>query len=644
MRLLERAGRLIAAIAVTVSFGAASALAGAPFSFADTPGKLPKTVVPVHYTLDLKPDLDRLTVTGSQVVEIDVKAPTDRLLLNTVRTTFASAVVDGIGTATVSFDPGEKSATLTFTRELGVGRHTVRIAFTSQINQRPGGPFRIEYRRGLLRKRIFSTHLQPNEARELFPSWDEPSFKATFDLTVTVPRSFLAVSNMPVASEQPIAGNLKRVTFQRTPVMPTYIFALITGELERTTLDVDGITLGVVALPGKQAEARFALENGAALLRFFNDYTGFKYPLPKLDLLALPRPAGEAHENWGAITFNEDRLLVGSSMQPSARRSIFRLVAHEMAHQWFGNLVTMAWWDNVWLNEAVATWIETKAPEQLQPEWPNWLTAASSKQRAMAADAAKSAYPVHRKVDTDREMNAMFDVMTYNKGAAVVRMLESYLGEHAFRDGVRRYLARHAYSNTMPADLWRALEEASGKSVEPLAAAYIERVGIPLIIAEGACVDGRQRMRLTQDRFTIRNPDAEPQRWQVPIVLGPAAGEPRPEVTVLDGTGEIAAGACDEVVKLNVGNSGYYRVEYDATTHTKLAKAIAAMSPADRINLLADTWALVEAGRKPLAAYTELVGNLPADDDHSVWERIVRYAVRSEERGKRRDGRAPREE
>src|SRR5262249_8176302 len=236
------------------------------------------------------------------------------------------------------------------------------------------------------------------------------------------------------------------------------------------------------------------------------------------------------------------------------------------------------------------------------------------------------------------------DVMTYNKGAAVVRTLETYLGEHAFRDGVRRYLARHAYSNTTPADLWRALEEASGKPVEALAAAYIERAGIPLIIAEGACVDGRQRRSLPQDRFTVRNPDAEPQRWQVPIVLGPAAGEPRLEVAVLDGTGEIAAGACDEVVKLNLGNSGYYRVEYDAATHTKLAKAIAAMSPPDRINLLADTGARVEAGRKRAAAYAELVDNLPADDDRSVWERIVRYAVRSDERGEGREGRAPPDE
>src|ERR1043166_176862 len=448
------------------------------FSPADAPGKLPKTVVPTHYAVDLTPDIEKLTIAGSEIVEIDVKTPTDRLVLNAVRMTFASAVLDGVDAAKVSFDAAEETVTLTFPTEIAAGRHILRLAFSARINEHVGGPFRVDYQIGQVRKRMFATHLQPDEARQVFPSWDEPAFKATFDLTVTVPKNFIAVSNMPVASEVPLSGGLKRVSFQRTPPMPTYIFGLVAGELERTTLEAEGVTIGVVATPGNADNARYALESAATLLKFYNDYTGVDYPLPKLDLIAIPGPAGAAHENWGAITFNEDstddRLLLKPSPAPDGRRGIFMLLAHEMAHQWFGDLVTMAWWDSVWLNEAFVTWMETKAVERFNPDWPGWLYGAGDKQSAMDIDAGPSAHPVQRRADTKREMNSMFDVITYNKGAAVVRMLENYLGEKDFREGVRRYMTKHQYSNTVPADRWSALEEASGKPVAPLGEPYID--------------------------------------------------------------------------------------------------------------------------------------------------------------------------
>src|SRR4051794_5726586 len=256
MRSIGHTVRVLACVMMASALAVAAAHAGSPFSFNDVPGKLSKTVVPIHYAIDLKPDLDNLTIAGSEAVELEVKAPTDKLVLNAVRMTFSAASIDGVGNARVAFDADAETVTLTFPQPLEVGRHTLRIVFTARINERVGGGARSEYRWGERRKRMFLTHLQPDEARQVFPSWDEPAFKATFDLTVTVPRNFLAVSNMPVAQEAAVAATLKRVSFRRTPVMPTYIFALVAGELERTTVEIDGVTIGVVSAPGKGASAR----------------------------------------------------------------------------------------------------------------------------------------------------------------------------------------------------------------------------------------------------------------------------------------------------------------------------------------------------------------------------------------------------
>jgi aminopeptidase N len=640
--LLDRAGSLLASALLVVLLATGSSSAEPTFSFAATPGKLPKTVVPIHYSLDLQPDLDKLTLAGAEIVDIEVFEPTDRLVLNAVNLTVDVAAIEGdAGTAIqIVPDTGAETVTIIFPQTIGIGRHKLRIGFSAHINRFGRGLFVVDYPTSDSRTRMISSHLEPADARRIFPGWDEPAFKASFDLTVTVPEKFLAVSNMPIANEHPVGGGRKRVAFERTPRMASYLFVLAAGELEQLSGDMDGVTISVVTTRGKSANGRYALDEAMSLLKYYNDYFGVKYPLPKLDLIAVPGGFGGAMENWGGITFFESRLLFDPSVTAAdARRRIFSILAHEMAHQWFGNLVTMAWWDNLWLNEGFASWMQNKAAEELHPEWQTWLNASGAKQGAMAEDARRTTHPIQQPVANETEAMAVFDTITYSKGQAFIRMLEGYLGEDAFRDGIRHYMKQHSFSSTTTADLWRALEAASGKPVATVAAAYTEQAGVPLVHADISCVGDEQRVALRQDRFSIHDPDAKPQRWQVPIAIGSFRAS-RPAATVLlDGASEIKAGPCDGPVKLNLGDVGYYRVQYDAATQAVQARSIGALAPADRVNLLADTWALVEAGRGAPESYFDLVERLSEEDSRAVWDQITRTFSRIDHLERGRPGR-----
>src|SRR5215475_10628511 len=475
---------------------------------------------------------------------------------------------------------------------------------------------------------MISSHLEPADARRIFPSWDEPAFKASIALTVTVLQAFLAVSNMPVVSEEPVGDGKKRVAFQPTPRMSSYLFVLAAGELERATADADGVTVGVVATRGKGEHGRYALDTAVGLLRYYNKYFGIAYPLPKLDLIAVPGGFGGAMENWGGITFFESRLLFDPATSASdARRGIFNIIAHEIAHQWFGDLVTMAWWDNIWLNEGFASWMQAKAAEALHPDWQTWLNSNGFKQAAMSEDARRTSHPIQQPIANESEALAAFDSITYAKGQAIIRMVETYLGEDAFRAGIRAYMKQHAYSNTTTADLWGALEAASGKPVAAVAAGFTEQPGIPLVIAQSSCVSDTQRIALRQERFTIHDPAPKPQYWQVPVALGGVSGAARNTV-LLDGATEVAAGHCGDAVKLNPEDVGYYRVQYDAAMLAALTRSMDRLAPADRANLLGDSWALVEAGRAAPATFFDLVERVIGDDNRAVVEQIIRPLTR----------------
>src|SRR5216683_134403 len=641
---IARAVRHLAAgLAATVVLAlllSGKAVAEPGYSFDTTPGKLPKAVIPLHYAIELTPDLASLQLEGVEAVDIEVREPAARLTLNAVNITLGAATVDDDAQrADVALDAATETATLTFPKALTAGPHRLRIGFTARINAFGRGLFFVDYPTDNGVKRMLSSQLEPADARRIFPCWDEPAFKATFALTVTVPRTFLAVSNMPVAREEPVAPDKKQVAFAPTPKMSSYLFVFAAGELERLTAETDGVTVGVVTTAGKREQGRFALENAVKLLDYYNDYFGIKYPLPKLDLIAVPGGFGGAMENWGGITFFESRLLFDPSTNPdTARRGIFSVLAHEMAHQWFGDLVTMGWWDNLWLNEGFASWMQEKAAEHFYPQWQTWLNGYGQKQYAMALDARRTSHPIQQPVADDSEAMAAFDGITYNKGQALIRMLENHLGERAFRSGIRKYMAAHAYGNTTTADLWQTLESAAGKPVTGIAASFTEQDGVPLIVAETSCSGDMQRMTLRQDRFVIipaassaassEGTVRPPRTWQIPIAVGPLRATPPAEVLLAEGSTEIAAGSCGEAVKVNRGDVGYYRVEYGPNSRAALTRSLAPMTPGDRLNFVADSWALVQAGRAEPPSYLALIEAIGVHDHRAVWDQVITSLTR----------------
>ena len=525
----------LAAFAMLFAAQSGAAVAETTFNFAATPGKLPKNVVPTHYTIELLPELEDLSLSGRETVDIEVREATDRVVVNAVNMTLSIADADGNAQATVALDAAAETATLTFAQPLAAGPHTLHLTFKAQINRFSRGLYTVDYPTEHGKKRMIASQLEPADARRIFPCWDEPAFKASFELSVIVPKDFLAISNMPVVSEQDVNAQTKRVAFAPTPKMSSYLFVLAAGELERLSGEADGVSIGVVTTKGKREQGRFALDSAIKLLGYYNDYFGEKYPLPKLDLIALPGGFGGAMENWGGITFFESRLLFDpATSAPDARRGIFIILAHEMAHQWFGDLVTMAWWDNLWLNEGFASWMQAKAADHFFPQWQVWLNADAEKQRAMSVDARRTTHPIQQPVANESEAMAVFDGITYSKGQAFIRMLESYLGEDAFRDGIRTL---HVGARLQQYDHGRSVGGARGgiRQAGRRHRRRLYRAGQacrwssarrPATAASNACA-------LTQERFTIHDPDAAPARWQVPVTYGPAAAPAKTPNVVL---------------------------------------------------------------------------------------------------------------
>jgi aminopeptidase N len=605
------------------------------FAFDATPGKLPKTAVPQRYDIDLTPDITHLTIAGRETVEIALRQPAAQITLNAVNIAIDEATVDdGAQRASVALDAAAETATLSFPQALPAGAHRLSLRFTAKINSFDRGLFFADYPTDNGIKRMISSQLEAADARRIFPCWDEPSFKASFALTVTVPQSFLAVSNMPVAREDQAADELKRVTFAPTPKMSSYLFVLTAGELERVTADAGAVSVGVVTTKGKSDKGRFALDEAVRLLGYYNDYFGTAFPLPKLDLIAVPGGYGGAMENWGGITFFESRLLFDPSTDSDdRRRDIFSVVAHEMAHQWFGDLVTMGWWDNLWLNEGFASWMQEKAAEHFHPQWRSWLNGYRQKQFAMALDARRTSHPIQQKVADESEAMLAFDGITYSKGQAFIRMLEAYLGERPFRDGIRAYMAAHAYSNTTTADLWQALELATGKPVAAIASPFTEQAGVPLVIAETDCQNDLQQLALKLERFAIipersfsgsaaeKSLPAVP--WKLPLAFAPVDAGASPKAVLLDGTTNIATGPCGLPLKVNFGDIGYYRVSYGPRSSAALAAALDRMAPQDRLNMLADRWAMVAGRRAEMGSYLALVERLTPGDQRAVWDQVI---------------------
>src|SRR4051794_4043565 len=457
--------------ALTFSLAACAAAgtdrpAAVPVAGRQIPTQLPSNVRPLQYALWITPDAANLVFSASALIDIEVKAPTREIILNAADLTFRKVTLaplaggEAVAASDVSTDAPAQTATFRFPATVAPGRYRLAIDYAGKIHTQAAGFFALDYDSAAGRKRALFTQFEASDARRLFPSWDEPQFRTPYNLTITVPADRDVVANMPQAGARQQPGGLKTVTFQRTPPMSSYLVFLGIGEFDRITTTAAGTEIGVVAKRGSGANGRWAMESAARILPFYNSYFGTPFPLPKLDNVAGPGSSQffGAMENWGAIFSFESALLLDPAITSEAsRQRIFEVAAHEMAHQWFGDLVTMAWWDDLWLNEGFASWMATKATAAIHPEWETALDRVGDRESAMTLDSLRTTHPVVQHIATVDQMSQAFDSITYQKGQAVITMMEDYVGADAWRRGVQAYIRAHKYSNAQTDDLWASV-------------------------------------------------------------------------------------------------------------------------------------------------------------------------------------------
>ena len=607
-----------------------------PFSFKDTPGKLPKEVVPTDYSIRIVPNIDALEFSGTETVKLDVRNPVHRLVLNALEMEISDASLDGkvLPKSAIQIDRENELIILALPSELAAGNHRLALSFSGKINQQGQGLFYMRYQEQgspavAEKKFMLGTQFEATDARRFFPCWDEPAFRARFQLTTVVPGNWVAVSNMPIESEKKIAGG-KEVRFAATPPMSSYLNVFVAGEFDLIESRIGPTQIRVIATKGKAELGRYALEATAQILQYYNDYFGVPYPLPKLDQIALPGGFGGAMENWGGITYYESALLFDpKNSSAETKQIIYEVIAHEMAHMWFGDLVTMAWWDNLWLNEGFASWMGTKCTSHFNPQWEVWMRRETprdptrrvgiAKEAAMEGDARSTTHPIQQPVATEAEANSAFDDITYKKGQSFLRMLESFLGEDVFRDGIRRYIAAHKYSNSTTADLWNALSEASKKPVGEIAAGWTEQPGFPLVRVKR---EAEGKVRLTQERFAVNFKNAPPLQWKIPLTYS-LVGEAPATLLMTSKIGNLQNIPADRALKLNVNGAGNYRVEYDEPSWNLLLEALPKLGVEDRVDLLSDAWALVQPDRASVSLYFGLVEKLPPSTELAEREQII---------------------
>ncbi|HEX8573919.1 MAG TPA: M1 family metallopeptidase [Allosphingosinicella sp.] len=632
MRLLAAASLAALALAgaARASDPAAPAVPAAPAAARpQVPTQLPTKVRPVSYGILIQPDAANLRFKGSVLTHIEVIEATDEIVMNAADLDFQSAelvsrVYDTTEASGISTDPGKQTVTVRFARPIPPGRYRLGLEYTGRIYTQAAGLFALDYDSPKGRKRALFTQFEAPDARRMFPGWDEPQFRTPYSLTVTVLPGQDAISNMHQAASDLQSDGRRMISFHTTPPMSSYLLFLAVGEFDRITTTAAGTELGVVTKKGDGEKGRWALESSARILPWYNDYFGTPYPLPKLDNVAGPGSSQffGAMENWGAIFSFESILLVDPAITTEARRqSIFEVAAHEMAHQWFGDLVTMAWWDDLWLNEGFASWMATKATAALHPEWEPELGNVEGRELAINLDSVASTHPVVQRVSTVEQISQAFDAITYRKGEAVITMLEDYVGEDAWRRGVQDYIRTHKLGNTRTDDLWRAVEGAAGKPVTAIAHDFTLRPGVPLIRVEGgACRGASTAVRLRQGEFSRDRRDRRPGAWRVPVIAATAGGaEVRTLVT--GGSGALSVPGCGPLV-VNSGQTGYYRTLYAPALLDRLTAGFGRLNPIDQIGLLADNWGLGLAGYQSAAEALDMVDAVPAGANPQVWKRV----------------------
>ncbi|XP_041987811.1 puromycin-sensitive aminopeptidase [Aricia agestis] len=601
--------------------------------------RLPKNVVPKHYELRLVPNLEKFSFTGKTRVKVSINTPTKEIVLNSLDLELTNVKLqlgengspEVLDPTEVRLTPEEETAVITFDKPLPIGDAFLVCEFTGEINDKMKGLYRSKYlTQGGEERYAAVTQFEATDARRCFPCWDEPAIKATFDITLEVPADRVALSNMPLKEEK-IDGDKKVMHFDTTPIMSTYLVAVVVGEydyVEKTSKD--GVLVRVYTPVGKSKQGLFALEVAAKVLPYYKEYFDIAYPLPKIDLIAIADFAPGAMENWGLVTYRETCLLVDEEHTSAVRRQwIALVVGHELAHQWFGNLVTMEWWTHLWLNEGYASFVEFLCVNHLFPEYDIWTQFVTETYiRALELDCLKNSHPIEVPVGHPSEIDEIFDDISYNKGASVIRMLHRYIGDDDFRKGMNIYLTSHQYKNTFTEDLWAALEEASKKPVGEVMSTWTKQMGFPMVEVSSKQEGANRVLTLTQQKFCADGSKGGDILWMVPITISTQENPSKVALSIVleKKTQEVVLENVSEEswVKLNPGTVGYYRTRYPGGMLEQLVRAVrdGSLPPLDRLGLLDDCFALVQAGHTNTAESLKLMEAFTNETNFTVWSSI----------------------
>jgi len=592
------------------------------FDFATAPGALPKDVLPSRYRLQFELDPASSGFSASAAIALRVLEPVPSIVLHAheLQADSVTLVAADGSRQTLRVGPGAPPQTWQLTpldaSPLAAGDYTLNIAYRGAVQKTSQGLFGVSYAAQGQPQQMLATQLQAVYARTLFPSFDEPAFRSVFEIAVTAPSGYEVLSNMPLLLSETVAGGqLHR--FEATPSMPSYLVALAVGRFDTLQGRAADVPLRIFTAPGKREQARYAMTVTQQVVPYYNDYFGLAYALPKLDQLAVPGVRDGAMEDWGLISYTEPAILFDpAKSSPQTQRGAFNTIAHEIAHQWFGNLVTAASWEEIWLNEAFATWMADKATVRFNPAWQSELHRRGWIDRAMAIDATSATRAIRSGPVQESAVFDVFDTITYSKDGAVLSMLEQWLGPDVFRRGLADYMQAQKFSNATAGDLWHHMGQASARNVAQVAASWTDQPGFPLLRVASRCVAGQTRVTLAQQRFWLAPQAPGPALWQVPVLL--SRGAQQASTLVSQHEQSVSFEGCTrQPVLANAGGAGFYRVEYAAADLRRVIAGFARLAPADRVALLSDSFALAQAGRLPFTTYVDLLSALPRVTDAS---------------------------
>lgn len=590
--------------------------------------RLPSYIVPIGYDITLKPDLKNFTFGGAETIIFTSLKKTKEITLHSkdidIETVSLARNSEKFFAEKIIYNQKEDTATFLFKKYINTGKHKLNIVFKGILNDKMRGFYSSKYFLNEIEHRMATTQFESTDARRAFPCFDEPALKAIFHVSLIIPKGKTAISNtMPVKIEEHEAG-FEVVRFSPTPTMSTYLLAFIVGDFEFLESKTKrNVSVRVFTTPGKLHQAKFALECAMKTLDFYEEYFDINYPLPVLDMIAIPDFQAGAMENWGAITYRENALLVDENNSSASNKQWVALViAHEIAHQWFGNLVTMEWWTHLWLNEGFASYIEYLAVDEMFPQWDIWTQFSTSDLGvALKLDGLESTHPIEIEVHHPDEIGEIFDEVSYSKGASIIRMLASYIGEINFRDGLRYYLKKHSYKNTETIHLWEAFEKVSKKPVAKIMKNWTSLPGYPVIKTNII----KDKLVLSQSRFFASPMSKEKNKkksmWQIPIVIG---DDKKTEVTFFSKETQTITSK-DEWQKLNFGESGFFRVAYSKELLDRLINPVLnkVLSARDRLGIIRDLFALSESGDIKTSYALEFLKAYKNEDNYTVWLEIA---------------------